>query len=268
MGWLSDFVSDPIGTVSSTVSNIGSQTHNFFKDPGQTFQGVGNDAVEIGKRGVGTYYSLGTSLIQNDTAQRLLRDKTVSQLSFGVSENYADFGRTAQHLRTGSEVSNAEWQGSGRFIVDAAAVGGAIYAAPAAATTFVNSGAKNIASTYLLGQVGNSQLQRGNIAGAAIAIGGGTTLNEYLPDTGIPGLGGDSLLNQLLPHGNPSSPSSAPRRYPAYNTGTGWSGSDTPNPYQGPDYVPLDSGTTVPTKSVAVVAGLGLLALYYLRKKS
>ena len=267
MGWLSDFVSDPIGTVSSTVSNIGSQTHNFFKDPGQTFQGVGNDAVEIGKRGVGTYYSLGTSLIQNDTAQRLLRDKTVSQATFGVSENYADFGRTAQHLRTGSEVSNAEWQGSGRFIVDAGAI--AVAAGPLGGAEAIGSmTAKEVGTSYLLGQAANAQLQRGNLAGAATIIGAGTTLNEYLPDTGIPGLGGDSLLNQLLPHGNPSSPGSAPRRSPTYNTGAGWSGSDTPNPYQGPDYVPLDSGTTVPTKSVAVVAGLGLLALYYLRKKS
>lgn len=215
MGWLSDFISDPVGAVSNALSptlqavaNAGGsildplnltpirdETKKFASS--ENIKGAANFATGASL----TTITGGLNLAGNtETGQSVLRDKGTSRLTFGASQDFADLSSGSGKMLSGGSASESEWAGTYRFGVKA----GAAIGAGALASSYGATGSQ-VGVGYGVAQ----NLSSGNIAGAVAMLPGGGLINQLVPLPGAPGRpgspGGVSYPEFSYPYDSPLS---------------------------------------------------------------
>lgn len=292
MGWLDDFVHDPIGTTSNTinreVSNASNSVNreldnasrgdvgkaivtqatavtNLVTTPIKTvYYGVRGDNKGLSdtyQRAAGSIANiaggLSVNLAQNN--QSFYRNKTLNDVTLGYAQDFAGFARGARTLQNDAYLSTEDRNSAIRYGVKSAAIYGATLAAPEIA-----SGAEK-AGSWLWGSVKAKPFETA-IAGKLLTEGKTSQAIQYLAKQG----GLDDIAKEYLPQ-LPNAPEeltdlfdflNPKSKTPDYLSNTGSTGTQINDPW---DFSGIaDSGISAASKSSTpiLIGGALILGLF------
>lgn len=278
MGWLDDFVSNPVATVSNTVNREVSNFSNsvnasidnssrgdvgrFVADsfsavkslavaPLETaYYGVRGNGREVNntlQRAIGglTNVSGGLSVNLAQNNQSFYRDKNLNAVTLGYAEDFAGFSRGARTLQNDAYLSSEDKNSAIRYGVKTGIIGAAVSYGPG---LYTKAKANFFETTAGAGLIGS--LAKGDNKGAASAFAnltGTPDLSNYIPQP----------MNEVPSYiSQPKSPSSAPYGSGGVTVKDPWSFSGV-----------SDSGIVNAAQAsiLPIALGVGVLAFIYFR---